>query len=205
MAQLTPEQHKQLVDTARWISRYRIRYSQDWTPPGENREWTMDCSNTARYLYKKVLGTDIPRTASDQYYELSRKHKITPAPLMEDGSVDTEKLLGMLRSGDLLFWEWTYNIKRRPPISHVMIYLGKTKNGTPKMVGSSSASWGEKTRSGGVDVYVFDPNASMGGVKNFWGHYVRRGRFVGFGRIIEVDRTEQAEKKILKPLPPPTA
>jgi hypothetical protein len=53
------------------------------------------------------------------------------------------------------------------------------------MAGSASRSKGEQTSSGGVNVYVFDPNASMGGVKNFLGEYIRRGEFVGFGRVIK--------------------
>lgn len=177
LAQLTPKQHTRLVAAARWLGQHHLRYCQDWTPPGESREWEMDCSNTARYLYRIALGKELPRTASDQYYTLKQKNLVTDAPLTENGDVDTAKLLGMLRSGDLLFWEWTYNIKRTPPVSHVMIYLGQTKNGVPKMTGSSS-----RTNGGGVHIFNFDPNAPSGGVKNFFGNYIRKGRFVGFGR-----------------------
>ena len=84
-----------------------------------------------------------------------------------------------MASGDLLFWEWTYNIKRSPPITHVMIYLGRDKKGIPRMAGSSSG------KNGGVGIYTFDPNAPMGGVKNAFGRYVKRARFVGFGRPLE--------------------
>ncbi|MFH1066628.1 MAG: NlpC/P60 family protein [bacterium] len=182
MAQLTPTQHQKLVNVARWLGKLGIHYSQEWRPPDEQSEWVMDCSNTARYIYRKALGMELPRTASDQYYELSLQRRITLAPRTADDGVDTPALLKMLRGGDLLFWEWTYNIKRRPPITHVMVYLGQTANGAPKMVGSACGARGERTRSGGVDVYVFDPNESSGGVRGFFGGYVKRGRFVGFGR-----------------------
>lgn len=181
-AQLTPEQHKNLVDYARWLGSCRIRYSQRWKPPGESLPWTMDCSNTARFIYYKVLGYRLERTASDQYYILKQKGLVFDAPLIIDGKVDSQTLLSQMRSGDLLFWEWTYNIKRTPPVSHVMIYLGKTADGTPKMVGSASSAAGERTSHGGVDVYTFDPNASHGGVKNFFGQYIHKARFVGYGR-----------------------
>lgn len=184
-AQLRPEQHKALVDTVRWLGQEGVGYGEAWRLPDQTGVWDMDCSNTVRYLYRRVLGVELPRTASDQYWTLSQQGRITDAPVLSDGTVDTTALLGQLRSGDLLFWEWTYNIKRTPPVSHVMIYLGRTANGTPKMAGSSSASLGETAKRGGVDVYDFDPNAPMGGVKSLFGGYSHKARFVGFGRPIQ--------------------
>ena len=43
-------------------------------------------------------------------------------PVEANGKVDSEKLFGEMRSGDLLYWEWTYDVPRDPPISHVMVY-----------------------------------------------------------------------------------
>lgn len=190
-AQLSPAQHKQLVETSRWLAKCGIGYNQQWCPPGEEERWLMDCSNTVRYIYRKALGRTLPRVASSQYYVLKQENLVTQAPRREDGAVDTEKLFEQLRSGDLLFWEWTYNIKRTPPVSHVMIYLGKTRSGVPKMVGAVVSSRGEVTKSGGIDVYPFDPNAPCGGVKNFFGQYVKRGRFVGFGRPFQKPEVEE--------------
>jgi cell wall-associated NlpC family hydrolase len=184
-AQLRPDQHQSLVATVRWLASEGVGYSESWTFPGESKPWVMDCSNTTRYLYRRSLGIELPRTASDQYYTLQQQGKITDAPVLADGTVDATALLGQLRSGDLLFWEWTYNIKRTPPVSHVMIYLGRTADGTPKMAGSSTRGQGETTQRGGVDVYTFDPNAPMGGVRNAFGQMVRKARFVGFGRPLE--------------------
>lgn len=184
-AQLTPYQHANLVDHMRELSALRIAYNQGWKPPGDTKAWAMDCSNTSRYIYKTVFGLQLPRTASDQYFALKQAQRITYAPRLANGKIDTETLLSQLRSGDLLFWQWTYDIDRDPPITHVMVYLGRTADGTPKMAGSASRSKGEQTTSGGVNVYVFDPNANMGGVKNFMGDYIRRGEFVGFGRVIK--------------------
>jgi hypothetical protein len=184
-AQLKPAQHESLVATVRWLAQEGVGYGESWRFPGETRPWVMDCSNTTRYLYRRVMGVELPRTASDQYVILKQQGKITPAPVRMDGTVDATALVGQMRSGDLLFWEWTYDIKRTPPVSHVMIYLGRTAEGIPKMAGSSSRGRGETTQRGGVDVYTFDPNAPMGGVKNMFGQYVRRARFVGFGRPLQ--------------------
>ncbi|MDR1304684.1 MAG: C40 family peptidase [Verrucomicrobiales bacterium] len=192
-AQLTPTQHATLVDEMRQLSARRIAYNQGWQPPGAAKAWAMDCSNTSRYIYQTVFGLQLPRTASDQYYALKQVKRIVYAPRLANGRVDTEALLSQLRSGDLLFWQWTYDIERDPPITHVMVYLGRTADGTPKMAGSASRSKGEQTNRGGVNVYVFDPNASMGGVKNIFGDYIRRGEFVGFGRVIKQEPISGAQ------------
>lgn len=201
-AQLSPEQHTTLVDTARWLSTLDIDYRENWQPPDSGERWMMDCSNTSRYIYRHVFQHNLPRTASGQYYELHQQGKVFPAPLAADGSVDTEKLISELRSGDLLFWEWTYDIKRNPPITHVMVYLGRTANGTPRMAGSATRSTGETTRSGGVNVYNFNPNANMGGVKNFFGSYVKRARFVGYGRPFLQAEPVQADAAAASPSQP---
>ncbi|GAB4239253.1 MAG: hypothetical protein OHK005_00520 [Candidatus Methylacidiphilales bacterium] len=178
LGQLTPEQHQNLVRTSQDLARRGLRYSARWLPPGEAKPWIMDCSNTARWLYKSALGKDLPRTASDQYVALMEQGRITPAPKRRDGSIDLERLFGQLRSGDLLFWEWTYNTKRTPPITHVMVYLGRTANGVHKMFGANTRSQGELSGTrGGPDIYIFDPRKPMGGVRG-----PQDGRFVAFGR-----------------------
>ena len=179
-AAATPEQHQKLVETCRWLAAQNLAYSQSWQPPGHPYVITMDCSNTIRYIVWKVFGINLPRTASDQYVVLSRKNKVRPVPVKADGSVDQDRLLASMRSGDLLFWEWTYNVPRDPPISHVMIYLGKKKNGQAMMAGSSQRHDGE--RGGGVDVYAFDPNAPCGNAKNFFNFVTHRGRLVAYAR-----------------------
>ncbi|MEO0452846.1 MAG: NlpC/P60 family protein [Verrucomicrobiota bacterium] len=175
-AQLTKEQFTDLIETTRWIESHRIGYAEECKLPGESETWVMDCSNTSRYLYKRALGIELPRVASGQYWVLDQEGLVYQAREREDGSVDQDHLIEQLASGDLLFWEWTYDIKRRPPITHVMIYLGKNKQGQPMMVGSSSR------KNGGVGIYPFDPNAPMGGVRGFFGGWKHKAKFVGYGR-----------------------
>lgn len=130
-AAATPEQHQKLVETCRWLASQNLAYSQSWQPPGHPYVITMDCSNTIRYIVWKVFGINLPRTASDQYVILRQKNKVRAVPTKSDGTVDADRLMASMRSGDLLFWEWTYNVPRDPPISHVMIYLGKRKMAKP--------------------------------------------------------------------------
>ncbi len=179
-AQLTRAQFGELMKTVRWLDSKNIDYREKVRLPGESEPWMMDCSNTVRYICKDALGLDVSRVASGQYWELDQAGKITKAPTTLNGKVDTERLLDQMASGDLVFWEWTYDIKRSPPITHVMIYLGRDKQGRPRMAGSSSG------KNGGVGIYTFDPNVNMGGVRGAFGDYKRKARFVGFGRLFEM-------------------
>lgn len=142
----------------------------------------MDCSNTIRFIVWKVFGLNLPRTASSQYVYLKEKGKVREVPVRKDGTVDPEQLVTAMRSGDLLFWEWTYNVPRNPPISHVMIYLGRKKDGQAMVAGSSQRMDGE--RGGGVDIYTFDPNAPMGSARNFFRMVTHPGRLVAYARPI---------------------
>ena len=181
-AAISPEQHQKLVETCRWLSQQDLAYGQSWQPPGHPYIITMDCSNTVRYIVWKVFGLNLPRTASDQYVFLRQRGKVREVPLQGDGRIDPHKLVSEMRSGDLLFWEWTYNVPRDPPISHVMIYLGRKKDGQAMVAGSSQRLDGE--RGGGVDVYTFDPNAASGNARNFFNFITHRGRLVAYARPV---------------------
>ncbi|SDU07226.1 LysM repeat-containing protein [Verrucomicrobium sp. GAS474] len=159
-----------------------VGYDQDWTPPGEDEAWDMDCSNTSRYLYRKVTGISMQRTASDQYYDLQQQGRAWDAPLDADGKPDVAWLDTHLRVGDLLFWENTYKPRRDPNITHVMIYLGKNNRNQWLMAGSQSGGGFFNTSGSGPDVYVFKPTASVGGYYKNLGFTHVSGRFVSFGR-----------------------
>ncbi|HVE15313.1 MAG TPA: NlpC/P60 family protein [Chthoniobacterales bacterium] len=144
-----------------------IRYNGRWVPPGENSVWVMDCSNTSRWLYREVRGINLPRTASDQYEWLRTRHRLWRIGPNEAA------LRKRLRPGDLLFWEHTYKPPRRPPVTHVMVYLGTDEHGRMLMAGSQGAS--------GPDTYQFKPAKKMGGYRFFF-FFHRDGRFVAYGR-----------------------
>ncbi|MEO6054847.1 MAG: NlpC/P60 family protein [Chthoniobacterales bacterium] len=145
-----------------------VRYNQIWTPPGEVASLRMDCSNTAQWLTRRCEGIYLPRTASEQYEVLQQQHRLHGAPR------STETLRQHLQPGDLLFWKNTYAPKRKPPITHVMVYLGSDIQGKMWMVGSQTSH--------GVGVYAFNPKAMMGGYRIFFGLFKVHGRFVGYGR-----------------------
>ena len=76
-----------------------------------------------------------------------------------------------LRPGDLLFWTGTYRTYRKPPITHVMLYLGKNKENRPLMFGSTTGSYrGKEVRGVGVFDFILPRPGDM-------------ARFVGYGCI----------------------
>jgi cell wall-associated NlpC family hydrolase len=181
-----------------WANRFRqhaqelsslgLEYDESWRPPGESRAWAMDCSNTARYLYKVTAGLELPRTASDQYYYLHLQNKAWDVPQTADGNADVTYLRENLKVGDLLFWENTYRPERQPPITHVMVFLGTNDKGQWIMVGSQTSRGGEHNRrNGGPDIYVFDPLKPCGGYTTWLGLVRHKGRFCAYGRPLEAD------------------
>jgi LysM repeat protein/cell wall-associated NlpC family hydrolase len=178
---------------ARALGNRGIEYDEDWRPPGESSSWAMDCSNTARYLYKVTTGIQLPRTASDQYYYLHLQGKAWDVPQTAYGYPDANYLRENLKPGDLLFWENTYRPERQPPITHVMVFLGANSQGQWIMAGSQTSRGGEHNRSnGGPDIYVFRPSQPCGGYTTWLGLVHHRGRFCAFGRPLEADASKLA-------------
>ena len=181
------------LQEARVLGNQGIEYDEDWRPPGESHAWTMDCSNTARYIYKVTTGIQLPRTASDQYYYLHLQGKAWDVPQTAGGWADCNYLRSHLKPGDLLFWENTYRPERQPPITHVMIFLGTNERGQWIMAGSQTSRGGEHNRSnGGPDIYLFRPTEPCGGYSTWLGLVHHRGRFCAFGRPLEADPAKLA-------------
>jgi LysM repeat protein/cell wall-associated NlpC family hydrolase len=181
------------TQVARDLGDRGLAYDEDWCPPGESTSWTMDCSNTTRYLYKVTAGIQLPRTASDQYYYLHLQNKAWDVPQLANGFADCNYLRQNLRPGDLLFWENTYKPERQPPITHVMVFLGTNARGEWIMAGSQTSRGGEHNRrDGGPDIYVFDPTKPCGGYSTWMGLVHHQGRFCAYGRPLEADRNKLA-------------
>jgi LysM repeat protein len=176
-----------LTETRSLASR-GIGYDQSWRPQGESRSWAMDCSNTSRYLYQVTAGIQLPRTASDQYYDLHLQNKAWDVPTVSNGFADCNFLRSNLKPGDLLFWENTYRPDRQPPITHVMIFLGTNAKGQWIMAGSQSSHGGQyNPHRSGPDVYVFNPTRPTGGYTTWMGLVHHQGRFCAYGRPLEAD------------------
>lgn len=176
---------------ARDLANQGLEYNEDWRPAGESHSWSMDCSNTTRYLYRVATGIELPRTASDQYYYLHLQNKAWDVPQLASGFADCNYLRQNLKPGDLLFWENTYRPERQPPITHVMIFLGTNARGDWIMAGSQSSRGGEHNRRhGGPDIYVFNPTRPCGGYTTWLGFVHHQGRFCAYGRPLEADKSK---------------
>jgi LysM repeat protein len=189
----SPDWGARFTEIARELASRGLEYDEDWCPPGESHSWSMDCSNTTRYLYKAATGIQLPRTASDQYYYLHLQNKAWDVPQLASGFADCNYLRQNLKAGDLLFWENTYRPERQPPITHVMIFLGTNGRGEWIMAGSQSSRGGEHNRRhGGPDIYVFNPERPCGGYTTWLGLVHHQGRFCAFGRPLEADKSKLA-------------
>ncbi len=190
-SQLGKDDRKKMRQTIKWISEFDIRYSKTWTPPDTSKPVRFDCSGTVQYIFSKALNFSIPRDSFSQYVFFKEKEFYSDPPMQDSDTVNTDELRKNLRFGDVLFWTNTYNIPpgRNPPISHVMIYVGRDKKGVMKMAGANTWGNGYFTSSGGPDVYIFDPNQILGCVREVEGdrksRCIKQGQFVGFGRFIK--------------------
>lgn len=129
----------------------------------------MDCSGVIYYLLKSMRPNQIiPRDSYDMYMWLLHAHVMHHVTSNQFSSPQ----FSHLKPGDLLFWSGTYRTDRKPPITHVMMYLGKDKHGTPLMFGSSDGGIYKGMEMWGVSVFDFTLPSD---------HY--RKRFVGYGCI----------------------
>ena len=152
-----------------------IDYGADAALPGEGVAWKMDCSNTSRFLIRRARGVELPRTAAGQY-EFVRKHgRIKRAAGIFGAVPEASWWSKRLKPGDLLFWEHTYKPRSRPPVTHVMVFLGRDGIGDLLMAGAQSSH--------GVGIYKLRPRVSYGGHGGFFGLFRKKGRLVAYGRL----------------------
>ncbi|MEO8824317.1 MAG: NlpC/P60 family protein [Chthoniobacterales bacterium] len=149
-------------------SAHGLSYNAVWMPPNELAPLRMDCSNTAQWLKRSCQRIYLPRTASAQYLLCQQTRRLFSA------SHNPETLRQRLQTGDLLFWKNTYHPERKPPITHVMIYLGRDSQGQMWMAGSQTSH--------GVAIYHFHPDKPMGGYRFFFGLFKCKGQFIAYGR-----------------------
>ena len=116
----------------------------------------MDCSGFVYYVLTNVGIRDVPRDSSQQYTWLRKAGKFEPVISRKEDSFE----LAQLVPGDLLFWTGTYNIERDPPITHAMIYLGREKSTSHRiMIGASDGRTYRGESRYGVSVFDFKISA----------------------------------------------
>jgi len=116
----------------------------------------MDCSGTIHYLFTSMKIKKVPRQANTLYRWTWKRGRFYAVNSHHLNSFEFQ----YLKPGDLLFWSGTYSVNREPPITHVMLYLGKTKQGTPLMFGASNGRTYQGRAINGVSVFDFKlPNS----------------------------------------------
>ncbi len=128
----------------------------------------MDCSGTMLYLLQQAGMKDLPRQADGFYRQAWEEGLFFAVNAAGFDSFEWKQL----RPGDLLFWTGTYDVKRDPPVSHVMLYLGEEEGtGRKLMFGASENRRYGKERKSGVGIFDFDlPPAEKAGSARFIGY-----------------------------------
>lgn len=152
---------KELINNAKALTEKNLTYLYGSSNP-DNKG--LDCSGTIYYLLKHTGISDVPRQANEMYVWAEHSGNLHKVSNQDPSS----RQYNDLKPGDLLFWEGTYKVKRIPPITHVMIYLGKNSQGEPIMFGASDGRTYHHKRMWGVS--VFDFRTTNGRGANFVGY-----------------------------------
>lgn len=164
-----PAALKELVESALSLSKRNLGYKFGSANP---KNGGMDCSGTILYLLNSLTDLDIPRQSSEMYTWLEQEGELHHVSSNDINSSD----FADLKPGDLLFWSGTYPTHRNPPITHVMLYLGRSKNDQPLMFGASYGKVFNGSTMRGVGVFDFRlPSAR------------EKAKFVGYSCIPEIN------------------
>ena len=140
---------KRVIWTASELSKEHLGYRFGSDNP---RTGAMDCSGVIYYLFKRIHPhAYVPRDSYEMYIWLLRAGKIH---YVSDENFNSYQF-NALKPGDLLFWTGTYRTNRKPPITHVMMYLGKNRDGQRLMFGSSDGGIYRGDEIDGVSVFDF--------------------------------------------------
>jgi len=143
---------KQLLNDALRLADHHLTYQYASADP---KNGGMDCSGTIFYLLTQLGIKDVPRASHLQYKWVWEHGHFYAVNSKTPNSFE----FSHLKPGDLLFWSGTYEVEHDPNITHVMIYLGKSQQGHPLMVGASDGRTYQGRKIYGVSVFDFQlPN-----------------------------------------------
>lgn len=149
-----PKTVQQLIGKALALTEKKLTYTYGAADPGAGG---MDCSGTIYYLLTSMGLTDVPRSSHLIYkWAWQQGHFYA---VNSDKSSSFE--FAHLQPGDLLFWSGTYNTDHDPDVTHVMLYLGRDKQGNPLMMGSSNGRTYKGRKIYGVSVFDFNLPSAM--------------------------------------------
>ena len=164
-----PEKTQALIQAALELTRQNLTYTEASADPANGG---MDCSGFVYYVLTQAGLQDVPRDASGLYSWVRKAGNFR--------AVISRRLDGFelneIKPGDLLFWTGTYKTDHDPPVTHIMIYLGREKGtGNRVMAGSADGRSFHSLRRWGVSVFDFKqalaatPSAT-GGTPQFIGY-----------------------------------
>lgn len=162
-----PAPVRRLIEKCLALTKLNLRYQMRSADPAQGG---MDCSGTVHHVLRECGVADVPRQSSEQYRWVWQKGGFRAF----NGSTMESFELAALKPGDLLFWTGTYETDTRdPPVSHVMIYLGKTKKkARPVMFGASDGRYYDGKAHNGVSVFDFKLPKEGG-----------KARFIGYAPV----------------------
>lgn len=144
-----PNKVQKLVDLGLDLAGRGLGYQYGSADPDSGG---MDCSGFVYYVLKQSGVQDVPRDSSELYSWLRKAGRFEAVISRKEDSFE----LANLQPGDLLFWTGTYKIERDPPITHVMIYLGREKATHRRiMIGASDGRTYRDEARYGVSVFDF--------------------------------------------------
>jgi cell wall-associated NlpC family hydrolase len=145
-----PKQVQSLVQSALALTHLELGYLYGSHEPNKGG---MDCSGTVYHVLHFQGLKNVPRQSNEMAEWVQEKTQINLTPTAT--SFDSPEFAD-LKPGDLLFWTNTTETKRKLPVTHVMIYLGKHKKTGQRIVfGSSDGRSFEGQRRSGVSVFDF--------------------------------------------------
>jgi cell wall-associated NlpC family hydrolase len=131
----------------------------------------MDCSGTVQHLLMSQDIRSVPRQSNHQYAWLEKKGTLKKVGMFQS----MDRVLRDLKPGDLLFWKDTYNARRHPNVTHVMVYLGwDRRSGKHKMFGARG-SRASGDHGNAVDIFDFSYPDDGG-----------KGKFIAYGSVPEL-------------------
>lgn len=160
-----PEPVQKLIREALVLTKMKLTYAFSSSDP---KQGGMDCSGTIYHLLQKAGHADTPRQSDEICGWVQEKS--TLYCIEKADSLNHAEFVN-LKPGDLLFWTGTYAAtKRKIPVTHVMLYLGKNKDtGKPVIFGASDGRSFEGQKRTGVSLFDF-ALPKPGGKTSFYGY-----------------------------------